>query len=327
MTELFDRDLRVAFQERASGPATPDLLERIEAAVGATRQERPLVVLPFVDRFGASAGRLAFAAVLGATVLAVGGTLLLGGGEPDPTTGPNPTPSPSPTIPSLAPEVEIPVGGLARIVGEQVPLRPRAGSIAEIVLLPGGTTVYVAAGPVEVNGASWYQVQSLDDDELPGSTLGWVVPAEGEPAVLEPLPLECPSGTITPEVLADLGSSALASGLLRLACFGDGQLVTTGQLACDELAEPREVAGWYLVEDARFCRYVSETGEPLLELFGVPYDELPPTWREEPVRITIHFDDPVAADCVPTADSDLGEDAAVLHCRTLAVVERLTAIE
>ena len=79
-TRFTDHDIRAAFLARSDGAPSAELLERIAAGARTTRQHRPIFRLP---RFAHSsmASRLAWAAVLGAAVLALIGLLALGSGR------------------------------------------------------------------------------------------------------------------------------------------------------------------------------------------------------------------------------------------------------
>jgi hypothetical protein len=94
-TRLTDRDIQAAFLARAQGAPSAELTRRIATDVRATRQPRPILRLPgFVHP--STVNRLAWAAALAATVLALLGLLVIGGGGRNDLTSFPPTPLSSP---------------------------------------------------------------------------------------------------------------------------------------------------------------------------------------------------------------------------------------
>ncbi len=73
-----DADIRAAFLARATGAPAHDMLDRIHAMTSTTKQERRLIALPGLGRY-APARQLLLAATVGAAVLAIAGSLLIGG--------------------------------------------------------------------------------------------------------------------------------------------------------------------------------------------------------------------------------------------------------
>ena len=67
---LTDQDLRAAFAARATGAPDPDLASRISAEAAQTRQARSWAIVPAISP---AASRLAWAAALGATTMALVG--------------------------------------------------------------------------------------------------------------------------------------------------------------------------------------------------------------------------------------------------------------
>lgn len=323
--QLTDTDIRAAFIARSTGAPAHDLLDRIHAMTTTTKQERRLVTLPALGRF-APARQLLIAATIGAVVLAVAGSLLIagpgsrppGGVVVPPSDSPTAVPSQRPTVePSLTPVTLFAPGTVVRIIGAPGDVRPlyqlatpESDQVGEV---GGGITAYVNAGPVVVDGVDWYQVMPFGSDTF-GYPLAWLPALDdaGQPT-LEAEQIACPSGELTPDILTGLGSTA------ALACFGSDEITVIGRVSCEPRdAAEREVTGPFWLDDGRLCAFVDPLGEPVLEIFGFPTDELPPDWRTVDLAVQGRYDHPESVDCVGKgAVDDLRDDEAVFACRQL----------
>ena len=212
--QLSDRDLQVAFAARASGTPSPDLAARISAEAATTRQSRSWLPLPSFN--AGPAPKLAWAAVLALTTVALVGVLAFGAGNnpsavvdpsaspsptADPSVAPSPSVDPSPSQgpsgePSAEPTAEpsgdpfIPAGlgpdRIGRVVatdGLRVRSLPTVGESSERFepTLDAGVPFYIVAGPVIADGYAWYQIDPYEGD--PSLPFGWVAAGsrEGEP--------------------------------------------------------------------------------------------------------------------------------------------------
>ena len=322
MTQLTDREIRAAFAARTAGSPAPDLRERIHIAAAATPQQRGFlhglrVANPFV-------GKLAFAALVSVTTVALLGTLIAGTQrQPDPsvppvdspapsspaTPVPTPDVSPSPVVtPRPSPSPEAPtlvVDQTGRVVSvdgiELFELPTIHGSV--VTRLPEMAEFFVIDGPVDADGAAWYRVVTLS-----GEVRGWLAAAPG----VEPTTADCHSDTgWTADRFAGLGR------FLSIACFGDREIEITGMVDCVEADVDRVVGGPDWLADGRYCTFQDENGEAYFEIFGMPFDELPPTWNDEPMTITGHLDDPTAQQCVGGGgEAGVSDEEAILLCRS-----------
>lgn len=322
MTELFsDADLRAAFQERAAGAGAPDLFERIDREVVTTRQVRRLIVLPGLG-VGASVRQLGWAAAIGASTLAIIGSMLAGGGAPRTAVVP-PLPSTPPAgstpTPTLQPVVSVRPGAVIAVAGPRaIDLQSGPDRRDSLASVPAATTLFVVDGPTAVSGTEWYQVKPFTHDGL-DYPLGWIPASRDGSPTFAVTAAVCPSGDLTPTAFLALGPTG------ALACFGDDVIRVRGHIACDESEVVREVTGAAWLDDPRFCRFIDAEGEPYFEIFGMPWDELPPNWRTAEMFVSGHLDDPRSGDCRSTAAPPLGDDEAVLRCRTFFIVSGVAA--
>ncbi len=198
--------------------------------------------------------------------------------------------------------------------GEVLPLYQLADATSDqIGEVGGGITAYVNAGPIVVDGVDWYQVMPFGSDTM-GYPLAWIaaVDAAGEPT-LEAATIACPTGVLTPDILTGLGSIA------ALACFGSDEISVVGRVSCEPRTDPeRQVGGPFWLDDGRLCAFVDPLGEPVLEIFGFPTDELPPDWRTVDLAVSGTLDHPESADCVGVGElPTLRDDEAEFACRQL----------
>lgn len=215
-----------------------------------------------------------------------------------------------------------------RIVVSDLVVRTKPGVADASTILPARLTdedrVLVVDGPRAADGYEWYQVLPIRPDGVRERPFGWVAAASREGELwLVMDDLSCPDSS-------DLDGILRLAPEERLACYG-GQTIRFrgGQGGCgaaDGLPvsfEPR----WLRSESG--CGFGLEPGQISLVLRfppGVPNDfGVDPT-----VDVIGHFDDPVAATCVGTANypevTAPTKAEAVALCRTEFVVESLTPV-
>ena len=169
--ELTDDQVRAALVARSAGGPSPDLADRIRAAVTGTKQERPamrIVGLAPLTR----TRYLAVAAVLGVSVAVLAGSLLLGGGrtKPDPQaivpTDAPPTAVPATAVPAIAPSIR-PTKAPATAVQSTPPedLEPPMPSLVPgAVFEPGAVVTVSSAHPLTL----YSTLKTIDGPRLPG---------------------------------------------------------------------------------------------------------------------------------------------------------------
>jgi hypothetical protein len=332
---ISDRDLNAAFNARAAGAPSPDLAERIHVAAASTRQSRPFLVLPGFANPAVT--RLAWAAVLSATIIALVGVLAFGAGnrapitavdpsdsptvsplpsdepsgepsgdptvEPSPTVDPSVPPSATPELPSGSPSVGgfPPVDGLGIVVatdGLRVRSKPGVGADSERL----DPTLDEGTRFYVVAGpveADGYQWIQIDPyTGDPGLPFGWVAVGSREGEPwVAPFELGCDSVGITPEGL-------LASERLEmLYCHRDADLTVSGEIECAYGDVEGLSTGPEWLEFDRYCVFV--VGDQFYGLVGKPLtsllDAANPNGEGNSVRgfyeIVGHFDDPGAQEC------------------------------
>ncbi len=325
--ELTDDQVRAAFVARSAGSPSPDLADRIRAAAADTKQERPAMHLvglaPLTrTRF------LAVAAVVGASVAVLAGSLFLGGGSTKtdrpaivptgapPTAAPSgrsstlqPTAVPSirrPTLgPSSAPSLVqgVPLtSGTVATVSSADPLElystlkiidgPRLPGSDKIAEVETGTSLYVASSVLaNLEGGYWYLVKPFDQDTPERSfPLGWVRGDEGGTPTMESGTARCVVGDPTPAAVFDL------TAVGALACFGGQDFVVTGRVACTTNASRPEAmqhraSGPVWLDDGRFCAFRADDGEPYFEIFEFSAAGLPGDWQAQDLVVTGHLAD------------------------------------
>jgi hypothetical protein len=175
--ELTDDQVRAALVARSAGGPSPDLADRIRAAVTGTKQERPamrLVGLAPLTR----TRYLVVAAVLGVSVAVLAGSLLLGGGptKPDPKaivptdappTDAPPTAVPPTAVPAFAPSNQ-PTDAPATAVPQTPPATVEPSSAPSLVpntsFGPGSVVTVWSAQPL----ALYSTLRTINGPRLPG---------------------------------------------------------------------------------------------------------------------------------------------------------------
>jgi hypothetical protein len=257
-----------------------------------------------------------------------------------------PSPTVSPTLGPTAPSVSAPVstlsptprpaglfsGGFARITVAELNVRVGPSIKAERLMQGNGDgpptpvrwgktsgfdRVFIFAGPVDADGYTWWQVAPTvyrsDGVSHPAplapapEEIGWVAGGDADHAWLVAGD-ECPKG---PVELADITMSKTSWGA-RVACFGGQVLTLRGWLTTippDWLASKSAVVGpgifpvvmgWF--DDGNVNR-LSIRLHPAMSL------EFPSP--EQWIEVTGAFDDPTAAQCLPSE---------VLECRAILTV-------
>ncbi len=226
------------------------------------------------------------------------------------------------------------VGHLVRTLVDGIRIREEPGTDAPLLgTLAFGTTSYVADGPREADGYTWWLLAGRGIPPYSGCTgpiytdpyecpvwYGWAAgaSAEGDPWL----------ATVSPECPPDSGPVTGFYGrgpLDYLACFGGESRTYIGWLP--EIPDDAGLGGDCPSDDLTWLAcgpahelLVSPGGQPGLALFldpalGIDFD----AWRSEWVSVTGHFDDPAAAGC--TFGSAPGY--SVLRCRSRFVVESI----
>lgn len=341
---LTDRDLKAAFAARAAGAPSPDLASRISAEAARTRQVRSWAILPGITP---AAGRLAWAAALGATTVALVGILAFSGGGPSPIVDPSQTPAPSgapsappsaapsPSVvpspsaePSSPPSAEpspsvrpsgsplIPadlgpdrIGRVVATDGLRVRSLPTVGEASEAFepLLDRGVKFYVVAGPVFADGYAWYQIDPYGGD--PGSEpFGWVAAGSREgEAWIENLLDGCDTVGLSVEYFATQPDQE------SLYCHGTSRIELEGNLVCDVGDVEGLHSGPSWIEFDRYCELRAPDWDIddglAMRVWGQAATSL---LDDGPVdgqyRVVGHFDDPGSGECV---SSGVEDDASV----------------
>ena len=355
-----DRDLKAAFAARAAGSPSPDLASRISAEAAQTKQVRSWFVLPAVSP---AVSKLAWAAALGATTVALVGILAFSGGGPSPIVDPSDSPAPSeqpsegpsatpppsevpsPSVdPSVSPSQPADPSGSPFIPAELGPdrighviatdgLRVRSlptisgGSVAFEPLLDANVKFYVVAGPVFADGYAWYQVDPYGGD--PGSEpFGWVAAGsrDGEPWI-ENLFDGCDTIGVSIEYFATQPDQE------SLYCHGGQEIELEGNLVCDvgDIEGLHSGPSW--IEFDRYCDLRAPDWNIhdglAMRVWGQAATSL---LDDGPVdgqyRVVGHFDDPESSQCEagPIEGETPDPAEAVLFCRMQFVVTEVTPL-
>jgi hypothetical protein len=274
---------------------------------------------------------------------------------PDPTALPSDSPEVSPTEtpsdPGPTPAVHapgdlLPPYSVARVTGDGLRLRVEPSTDGELVAtLAAGELLGVAWGeyadpqsPVTADGFTWYEVIRLADLRQPpagsyfelieqGEPTGWVAAAGGGSRFLELVPGRCVAGDDP-----DLEVLDAWTPWERLSCLGDRTVTFEGVYGCGGCGgiAPGVWEPAWLASPLNFD-FVSV--DPI-ERIGPMSLRFPPAGPQRPeagaiIRVTGHFDDPVAAGCQRApGDPPEPQDArmAKLYCRMGFVVESYEVI-
>jgi hypothetical protein len=195
-----------------------------------------------------------------------------------------------------------------------------------------GDAVLVVGGPVEAQGYRWYAVGFAQDPSNPAAAVpvGWI--AAGTPADpwLEPDTGSCPQPAVT--------SLANLAGILRIGCYRsdaftfdahEAQEPEGGGLGGACILPPSEPV--WLACDVNYSWVNADGGTAwLVQLHfdpatGIQPTPLAPAGTVGPaLRITGHYNDPSAHDCVTASDpQSLDGLSQWLTCAQRLVVEKL----
>ena len=249
--------------------------------------------------------------------------------EPAPTEGPGPTPVVE------APEGVLPPGSMARVVVDSLRIRAEPSTSADEVdtlarkeLVGLGSSYLVGDwGPVVADGLSWYPIQALGTTEVPPvdepiertQTFGWVAAGDESSAYLELVPARCVEGDPDLDLLEDMLPWE------QLACYGNRSITFEGTYGCGGCGGiyPGTFEPNWLASPLAFD-LISVDPNERIGPFSVRFAPEGPE-RPEPasiLRVTGHFDDPAAADCVvEPLGGPVDETVAEIYCRSHFVVE------
>jgi hypothetical protein len=233
---------------------------------------------------------------------------------------------------------DIVVGALVEATLGGLPVMEAPGVTGQPVgALPAGQPAYVADGPVERDGSTWFLLSGLGlppntGCEVPYSIadcptwIGWTPSTVDGRATLKPVGMSCPD-------LNDYRDFANQPPLTQLVCAGDDRITLTAwwagrpnQATCidappgvDWLYCAQALSGW-------LAPAPDEVGSTWLTVAVDPSSGVilpaPGRW----VEVSGHLDDPAAAACsvVPGApDAELGAWAQVLQCRSTLVIDSI----
>jgi hypothetical protein len=248
-----------------------------------------------------------------------------------------------------APADLLPAGSRAEVTVDALRIREAPSTDAPaITTVARGEMLYVSAwsnlsapiGPISAGGFDWYPVDYVEGHRdwpaLPADwqerrVQGYAAAGSEDELFVSHLEPTCPAG-------GDIDVLAAMAPWDRLACVGGRKLtleVTYGCGVCDALAvdgtfEP----GWLASHVNPIMSVLSPPGRvqaidvsPVVAVVPPDATQLTPDHRGLVVRVTGHFNDPRAADCVidPGASGEDGgsvdDAAAEWYCRELFVVE------
>ena len=280
----------------------------------------------------------------GASGSGVAATTGSSGSQPPTTAPPSSSATPAPTAPPplvAAPEGILPVGSVVQVTADQLRIRQAPATTAPIVSSANAgedlflVTDATALGPVQTGGFVWYLVlyqPGYHDWPVrpPGDPplSGWVAAGSDTEAFLALAPASCPMGEV------DITTLYALTPWERLACIGDGQITVEGTYGCGEcggeamgtftpdwLAHPID----FDVLRPPFAQPVSVV-ENLVLRIAPELPQVAPEQAGSILRVTGHFNDPRAVDCV-VAPGDPGQErvandlAAEWYCREQFVVD------
>ena len=243
-------------------------------------------------------------------------------------------PSPSATsTPELGPDV------VAEVVTTDLVIRSGPGVAPESQIhrpaLGPGDLLYLVDGPVSADGFEWYLADPYHalESGLGADTfgLGWVAAADttGEEWIVPTQP-SCPSE-------ASLQSLSELWAPLRVACFADDTISLEGDVYCLDLGAPvpNPHPAWLTWDRCHMLPHGALPPSAGGSNAGVAIHYPPDAERlSGHLRITGHFDDPRAAECVfpiPTQPGDvysldLSNRSQQLSCRASLVIDDAAAL-
>ena len=254
---------------------------------------------------GLAAGALLLALSIG--VVIIGSQLLKLRGSP----------AASHAAPSSTAGDRIQTAAMARVLVGNIEMRAAPDEQAALVGSPlvEGDHVYVFGGPKVVGGTAWYGVQSA------AGIFGWVHGGEGDASWLATETPTCPPA----DVVAIEGMHPAQ----RLLCFGTAELTIDAWLPVAEGlgGDPGFEAEPYWLAPPSAITAVSANAQEFWTA-GLSFRLTPDVAQPAPigwVRLSAHFDDPAAAQCVRTyrpgyTGEELDPSLVKLECREQLVV-------
>jgi hypothetical protein len=234
-----------------------------------------------------------------------------------------------------APEGFLPPGSIARVVVDSVRIRAEpsttageVGTLARDELVALGSSYLMGDwGPVEADGYSWYPIQALGTTDVPPVTEpverldagGWVAAGDGSDAFLELVPPRCVAGD------PDLDLLEALLPWEQLACYGNRPITIEGTYGCGGCGGvyPGTFEPPWLASPLNFGFISVDANErigPLAMRFAPDGPEFPEA--ASILRVTGHFDDPAAADCVvEPLRGPVDQAVAQIYCREQFVVD------
>jgi hypothetical protein len=247
----------------------------------------------------------------------------------EPSASVTPSASAQPLV--SAPIGFLPPGSVVRVTAEGVRIRAEPSTSAELVstvgagqLLALGPGFYEAVGPVEADGHPWYPVAILDHATLPPLSIGPMVAMRGGWVAgdfVELLDPRCTAGDLDLQILS------AQTPWERYACTGGGSITFEGVYGCGGCGGARAgifQPGWLAFPlDLGFISLEpNDRIGPMTLRF--PEDGPPHPDGGSILRVTGHYADPAAADCVYQPEGEAiptNADAVKLYCQIQFVVE------
>ncbi|MEP7081418.1 MAG: hypothetical protein ABI841_00425 [Chloroflexota bacterium] len=254
--------------------------------------------------------------------------------------------TPAPTAGPLA------VDTIAVTTVDRLSVRREPGTTAErLGSLTAGSENFVAEGPTEADGLSWYLVSTLGLPPNSGCAVqaletdpyncpvwfGWVAGAseDGEPWLVTQA-LDCPAQPFNAQQLI-----LARTDLQRLACLGGTpftfrawwpQIPDDAGLGGSCAAQDRP-SGWLLCQNVNYNQVTINESEGFGGVGALisinPASGISMPERGMWVELRVHLDDPAAQGCADGAEevyADPVPEQAILNCRALMVLEAVQAV-
>jgi hypothetical protein len=243
-------------------------------------------------------------------------------------------------LPSAGPG-GIVVGGLVEATAGGLPVMESAGLGGTLVgTLPAGQAVFVAEGPVEQDGLTWFLLSGLGLPPNSGceapttiadcpSWIGWAASASGGDAALQPVEASCAD-------LGDYRAFARLQPLVQLVCAGDDPVTLTawwpGPSPDNVCIDAPPGVDWLYCALAFGGWLAPSPDEVGTQFLAVAVDPSSGVTLPEPgrwVEVTGHLNDPASDACNVVPGNPTSERAAwaqVLQCRSTLVVDSMVEV-
>jgi hypothetical protein len=207
------------------------------------------------------------------------------------------------------------------LVVRSLPEISERSAIDEIRLNRGdGLLLFVIDGPVAADGYDWYFVApfqaTMDDVAIPRPRVGWVASGRGSERWIAPWSGVCPEPTVD--------ALRMLPAFLKIACFGDRDLVLVGELGVCSYVVPSTISPAWL--SSEFCELHGEDqGYELIGPFLIHRESQDFEQRDGPrlpVQVTGAFDHPAAQSCERDpleGEAAFSPEMVVLGCRSAFV--------